>query len=96
MKNINMTNLQQLHDINLLDVREVIEYEMGHIPNAKNIPMNTLIQNPTHYLDKEQTYYIVCQSGGRSQMVCMMLEVQGYDVVNVMGGTGAYPGQLND
>lgn len=95
MKNVNMDTLkQQLNNINLLDVREVYEYQNGHIPGAKNIPMNQLIQNPTKYLNPNEEYYIVCQSGGRSQMVCMMLGVQGYKVNNVLGGTGSFPGRL--
>ncbi|MGL4338387.1 MAG: rhodanese-like domain-containing protein [Turicibacter sp.] len=95
MKHINMVELQKkIGNINLIDVREVSEYKTGYIPTAKNIPMNQLIQNPAQNLNQNEDYYIVCQSGGRSQMVCMMLEVQGYTVHNVVGGTGAFPGQL--
>ena len=41
---------------------------------------------------KDKEYYIVCQSGGRSSMVCSELTNKGYDVVNVAGGVGSYIG----
>lgn len=95
MKQINMSQLQQqLGNINLIDIREEYEYAEGYIPSAKNIPMNELIQNHQNYLNQDQDYYIVCAAGGRSQMTCMVLDAQGYKVINVMGGTSAYPGQL--
>jgi rhodanese-related sulfurtransferase len=39
-------------------------------------------------LDRGQRHYIVCQAGGRSAQACMFLAAQGFDVVNVAGGTG--------
>lgn len=95
VENIRTNELQkQLGQINLIDVREPSEYATGHIPTAKNIPMNQLIQDPQHYLDRNQEYYLVCQSGGRSQMVGLVLEGQGYKVKNIIGGTSAYEGEL--
>lgn len=74
--------------INLIDVREVDEYESGHIPTAKNMPLSEF---PVE-LDKEKTYYVICQSGGRSTTACQYLANNGYDVVNVMGGMSAWKG----
>ncbi|WP_161878450.1 rhodanese-like domain-containing protein [Alkalibacterium sp. MB6] len=74
--------------INLIDVREVDEYESGHIPIAKNMPLSEF---PVE-LDKEKTYYVICQSGGRSTTACQYLANNGYDVVNVMGGMSAWKG----
>lgn len=94
MKSINVTELDQYKDQEVIDIREVDEYEMGHIPYVKNIPMMGLMFNPQQFLVKGKTYYIVCQSGGRSASLCQELEQKGYDVVNVAGGTGNYPGEL--
>ena len=45
-------------------------------------------------LKKEQKYYIVCQSGGRSSQACNTLSKQGFQVINVLGGMGSYQGKL--
>lgn len=88
-----ITNL--LNDIDLIDIREPYEYSYGHIPKAKNIPMNTILSNPGKYLDKNKEYYIVCHSGSRSSSACNVLSKQGYKVINVSGGTGSYRGKLD-
>lgn len=38
--------------------------------------------------------HIICQSGARSEQACFFLDDQGYKVVNVDGGTSAWPGVL--
>ena len=68
------------------------EYKEGSIKTAKNIPMNTLVNDAEKYLSKEKKYYIVCQSGGRSSRTCSLLRKNGYDVINVSGGVGSYVG----
>ena len=30
------------HQLPIIDVREIDEYEAGHVPNAKNLPLSTL------------------------------------------------------
>lgn len=77
----------------IIDVREIDEYEAGHVPNAKNLPLSTLAEN-FETLDPEQPYYLICQAGGRSARAAEFLSAQGYDVTNVMGGTSAWPGEL--
>ena len=78
--------------IRLIDIREPYEVALGSIKSSKNIPMRTLLQNPDKYLDKNETYYIMCQSGARSHQTTKMLSRLGYSVVNVAGGFGAYVG----
>lgn len=80
--------------VNLIDIREPYEYSAGHVQTAKNIPMNTLLTIPEKYLDKNKEYYIICQSGGRSTSACNYLSKLGYNVINVVGGTGSYRGNL--
>jgi rhodanese-related sulfurtransferase len=89
--NVNdMDNL--LGSIELIDIREPYEYKSGTLKTAKNIPMGNLLNEPEKYLNKDKTYYIMCQSGGRSGRTCHYLKKQGYDVVNVSGGMGSYVG----
>ena len=79
-----------LGKINLIDIREVYEYKEGHVPTAKNIPMDNILAQPGKYLEKSKLYHIICQSGGRSLMACSVLASQGFKVINVFGGTGSY------
>lgn len=92
-KSINVNDIDSLvGKVELIDIREPYEYNSGSIKTAKNIPMKTLLGNPEKFLKKDKEYYIVCQSGGRSSMVCSELTNKGYDVVNVAGGVGSYIG----
>ncbi len=75
---------------NIIDIREPFETARGAIESAKKIPMGTLTSAPEKYLNKDQKYYIICASGGRSAQTCGFLTKQGYDVVNVKGGMGLY------
>lgn len=90
---ISMPEFDELYrknkDIQVIDVREDDEFASGHIPGAKSVPLS---QFPTE-LDKDKSYYVVCQSGGRSSMACQYLAQNGYDVTNVMGGMSAWRGE---
>jgi rhodanese-related sulfurtransferase len=85
-----MDNL--IGSIELIDIREPYEYKSGSIKTAKNIPMGNLLGQPDRFLNKDKTYYIMCQSGARSSRTCSILTKQGFDVINVSGGMGSYVG----
>lgn len=92
-KTVNVNDMDNLlGSVELIDIREPYEYKSGSLKTAKNIPMGNLLNEPEKYLNKEKTYYIMCQSGGRSGRTCSFLEKQGYNVVNVSGGMGSYVG----
>lgn len=78
--------------IELIDIREPYEFKSGTMRTAKNIPMGNLLNTPEKYLMKDKTYYIMCQSGGRSRRSCRVLQKKGFDVVNVAGGISSYVG----
>jgi len=93
VKTVNVNDLDKLiGKIQLLDIREGYEYASGSIKTARNIPMADLLTSPEKYLTKEETYYILCQSGARSARTAESLAKQGYKVVNVVGGVGSYAG----
>ena len=77
--------LNQKEDITILDVREVDEFQAGHIEGALNAPLSTL-ENGYEQLDESKRYYVICQGGMRSERACQFLETKGFDVVNVEGG----------
>jgi len=90
---INVNDLDSLiGKVELIDIREPYEYKTGSIKSAKNIPMGNLLNDTEKYLKKEKTYYIMCQSGGRSRRTSTALARKGYSVVDVSGGVGSYVG----
>ena len=72
--------------VTVIDVREPAEYVDGHVPGARLIPMGQLASR-LHEIDKAETVYLVCASGNRSGSMAQLLHAQGFDVVNVLGGT---------
>ena len=77
--------LHQKEDLTILDVREVDEFQAGHIEGALNVPLSTLDKG-YEQLDASKRYYVICQGGMRSERACQCLETKGFDVVNVEGG----------
>ena len=75
----------------LLDVREDDEWQRGHAPGARHIPMG---QIPARLddIDPAAKLYVVCGVGGRSQRVAQYLAQNGYAPVNVSGGMVAWAG----
>ena len=61
----------------LIDVRQPSEYSSGHIPNAINIPLQTLVTN----LDKipgDRPVILYCATGYRTAMGVMTLQMLGH------------------
>ncbi len=74
----------------LLDVRTREEFEAGHLPGAKNLPLDTLLQ---HLPQEDSVLFSYCHSGARSAQACAMLTKQGYQAIN-LGGLMGYRGPL--
>ena len=94
--NISMADFYEKYqneNLDLIDVREVHEYQAGHAPGATNIPLSTLEQGYKK-LKSDQEYYIICQGGGRSATACQFLRTQGLAVTNVEGGMNQWPGDV--
>jgi rhodanese-related sulfurtransferase len=89
-ESISMVEAKKLKNAAIIDVRTKAEFDTGSMPGAKNIEMNGIVLNTEMFLDKDKTYYILCQSGGRSSMVCDNLSKKGYNVINIAGGMNAY------
>ena len=83
----------QKQELNLIDVREVHEYQAGHAPGAKNLPLSTLEQGYKE-LKPDHEYHVICQGGVRSASAYQFLSAQGLTVINVEGGMNAWPGQV--
>lgn len=76
----------------LIDVREKQEYQAGHADSAVSMPLSSLAEMlPTCTIQKDAPVFVICQSGGRSQVACTLFSAQGFsNVTNVDGGTQAW------
>ncbi len=97
MKGISAKEVQQVLEqgqaLNLIDVRDVDEVEAGHIPGIIHIPLG-LLEFRMHELDKNKSYVMICRSGGRSGRATQILESNGFDVSNMVGGMLAWEGEV--
>ena len=80
------TLLAENPDLALFDVRNPDEYVAGHVSQAVNLPMSD-IPVRVDEIPRDVTTYYICGVGARSGQVCAWLAEQGYDVVNIDGGT---------
>ena len=70
----------------VLDVRERYEYEDGHVPGARLIPMSNVHARISE-LPRDQRIYVICASGNRSYTAAWWLTAAGLDACSVRGGT---------
>ena len=77
-----------------VDVREPGEYAGGHVPNAENIPLESLGVQASRLASDAQgaTVYVICASGNRSKAGAALLTRAGVDALSVAGGTAAWTG----
>lgn len=67
----------------LIDVREPEEYETFHLKGAINIPYEKISE--THF-QKEALYIVYCDNGMQSMRAARDMALDGYHVLNVLGG----------
>lgn len=78
----------------IVDVREVEEYETGHIQGAMNVPLSVLEVNGFSLLKHDEKYIVICRSGNRSITASNILVDHGYDIVNVREGMSSWTGDV--
>lgn len=76
----------------LLDVREADEWEAGHAPGARWIPLGELERARTE-VPINRRIVCVCRSGARSARAAQALIGMGFDAVNMTGGMKAWAAQ---
>jgi len=73
----------------LLDVREQDEWDAGHAPDARLLPLSELQQRVAE-VPTDARVLVVCHSGMRSMRATAFLRHSGVDAVNVTGGMLAW------
>ena len=79
----------------ILDVRRPDEFAAGHIPNAINVPNETIGRSEISDLpDKDQLIMVYCRSGRRSKEASAKLVKLGYTNVVEFGGILDWKGDV--
>ena len=94
MTNETLSDVRVVHDrlaeIQLVDCRELYEWDAGRIEGAVHIPLNSIMAGAGADLDKDRPIAVICRSGNRSELATMMLQARGFDAHNVEGGMEAW------
>ena len=78
----------------ILDVRTPEEFAEKHIPNAINVPNETIGVDPVPELPREdQLILVYCRSGNRSKQAAKKMVALGYSNVYEFGGINSWPGE---
>ena len=88
------TMMEQETGYIILDVRRPDEYAAGHIPNAINVPNESIGTSDIPELpDKNQLIMVYCRSGRRSKEAAEKLVKLGYTNIVEFGGIIDWKGE---
>ncbi len=87
--------LEAGEEIQLIDVREPVEWEICRITGAKLIPLSQLTSR-LHEIDQTRKVIVYCHSGQRSALAVKLLRELGLtNTYNLAGGIDAYAEQID-
>jgi rhodanese-related sulfurtransferase len=79
----------------LIDVRSPGEYDLGHIPGAVNVPVDTLQSEAANW-DRSKTYIVYCATGARSAQAVEIMTSMGFKNIDHFDkGIVAWNGSLD-
>jgi len=99
MKEISVQELKQMmdrkDDFQLIDVREMNEYEYCRIEGSRHIPIGEVLSRVDE-LNHHMDVIFHCKTGGRSGAMVNALMARGYkNVVNLKGGIMAWSEEID-
>lgn len=80
-----VAELHAQESVQLIDVRQVREYEAGRISGSRLIELGELAAN-AQAIDRDRPVVFYCRSGARSAMATEAFRQAGYDAHNMTGG----------
>ena len=85
-------------DVIILDVRELHEYDDGHIPGAVLLPVGTISAETAGAVisDKDSVILVYCRSGNRSKTASKALAELGYTQIYEFGGINTWPYEVEE
>lgn len=83
--------VEQGPPVQVLDVREVAEWERGHIPGSVHVPYHDIRSVPEG-IDADLAVAVICASGQRAAVGASLIARAGaHEVIHVVdGGVGAW------
>jgi rhodanese-related sulfurtransferase len=90
--NVSNISQQELLDADannlvIVDVRTPEEFQQGHVPNAINVPLSEIIDNPAILLSsKAKPIVLYCRSGYRAGKAAEALQKDGYQNLSHLVG----------
>ncbi|CAM3020796.1 DsrE/DsrF/DrsH-like family protein [Hathewaya histolytica] len=91
VENITLDKLKNYNEESqiILDIRENLEWDNGHIKSAVHIPLDSLRERAVE-LDKNKEIIVYCQVGLRGYIAARILSSMGFKVKNFTGGYKLY------
>ena len=86
MNTISINEVIKMNNPIIVDIRHNYSYNISHVKNAINIPYYNLLNNYSHYLDKNKVYYLYCDEGKQSLEISRRLNLIGYNTMSISGG----------
>jgi len=87
-----LKSIMDVKEVVLIDVRTEIEFQGGHVPGARHIPLGQLgsqLRLIKKYRDLD--VYLICATGARSLRAAQLLAESGFtNPINVAGGTNGW------
>jgi adenylyltransferase/sulfurtransferase len=83
-------------DVQIIDVREVKEYEVARIPNSTHIPLGEVLSRMSE-IDPSRETVVHCKMGGRSARAIEALTRAGFSgkLMNLKGGITAWSNEVD-
>ena len=76
-------------DFHLLDVRELEEWELGHVEGSIHVPLQEL-ETSIEKFPRDKPLLCVCMVGVRSQYAANALASAGFETENLDGGLASW------
>lgn len=73
----------------LVDVREPVEWDAGHAPQASHVPLGAVLDAMDSFA-RDRPVLVICRSGNRSRGAVEAMRHFGVDAWNVEGGMRAW------
>ncbi|HEY7672394.1 MAG TPA: rhodanese-like domain-containing protein [Gammaproteobacteria bacterium] len=80
----------------IIDVRKAEDFGVGHIVNARNVPLETIERDPSGAVEKAKNRPLltVCDNGSTSAKAAGALRRAGYEIVfSLRGGLSSWRGE---
>ncbi len=81
-----LADLMGREAVDVIDVRDLSEWESGHIAGSRNIPLETLRDDPEEFLVPGKALVFICKKGVRSLAAAKLAERFGYERVHNLDG----------